>query len=80
MNDLSRRLEKCFAAASLEIVPEETSQASAKSVAQWDSMALVVFISLVEEEFNIQIPPEDLDRFVSYEKIVAYMQEKLGVK
>ncbi|MGD0381912.1 MAG: acyl carrier protein [Thermoguttaceae bacterium] len=79
MNDIPRRLAKCFAAAFPQLAPERIPQASTESIPQWDSLALVVLTSLVEEEFKIQISPNDLDYFVSYERILAYLQKNVVV-
>ena len=76
MNDIPQRLAKCFAAAFPQLAPEQIPQASTKTIAQWDSLALVVLTSLIEEEFKIQISPNDLDYFISYEQILAFLQKK----
>jgi acyl carrier protein len=76
MNDLPQRLARCFAAAFPNLDAAEIPQASAKTLQQWDSLALVVLASLIEEEFKIQIAPNDLDYFVSYAKILEYLQKK----
>ena len=76
MNDLPQRLTRCFVAAFPQLSPEEIPRASAKSVAQWDSLAFVVLMSLIEEEFKIQISPHDLDHFTSYAGILEYLQKK----
>jgi acyl carrier protein len=76
MSDLSQRLTRCFAAAFPNLPPEKIQQASTQTIEQWDSMALVVLTSLIEEEFKIHIAPNDLEYFSSYEQILAYLQNK----
>jgi acyl carrier protein len=46
------------------------------SVAQWDSLATVNLIALVEEEFQVQIPDADLENFVSFELILDYLRSR----
>lgn len=76
MNDLSQRLAGCFSSAFPQLSAEEIQQASTETLAQWDSMALVLLTSLVEEEFKVQIAPADLDYFTSYAGILVYLQNK----
>jgi len=45
------------------------------SVGAWDSLASVMLIAVVEEEFGIRIPPEDLEQFVSFELVLDYLQK-----
>jgi acyl carrier protein len=76
MNDLENRLSKCFAAVFPHVAAESIPRASAKTIEKWDSLALVVLTSLVEEEFKIQIAPDDLDHFDSYPRILEYLRSK----
>jgi acyl carrier protein len=78
MNDLEHRLSKCFAAVFPHIAPESIPLASAKTIEKWDSLALVVLTSLVEEEFKVQISPDDLDNFDSFQHILEYLRKKTG--
>ena len=51
--------------------------AAATSVGAWDSLATVNLLSVVEEEFGVQVAPEDFESFVSFELILDYLQGKL---
>jgi len=44
------------------------------SVGGWDSLASVTLLAVLEEEFQIQIDPEDLEHLVSFELILDYLQ------
>ena len=76
MNTLNARLEKCLLTAFPSLSMEEISRASVHSVAEWDSLALVTLVSLVEEEFAFRIRAEDIEHFVSYELILNYLQSR----
>ena len=75
MTDTQQRLIRCLRA----VFPELTSDtqalhARASSVGAWDSMATVILAAAVEEEFDIQIDPEQLEclnSFESYTKLLA---------
>ncbi len=75
MEELRERLSQCVAAVFPDLTPQEIPVASVASVSNWDSMATVTLHTLVQEEFGIEIDPDDLEQFVSYELILAYLQE-----
>ena len=74
MTDTQQRLIRCLRA----VFPELTSDtqalhASTSSVGAWDSMATVILAAAVEEEFDIQVDPEQLEKlnsFESYERLL----------
>ena len=76
MNSVQARVEQCFRTALPELPEEELPRATMCSLAQWDSLSTLVLVSLIEEEFGMQIPPDDLGDFVSFELIVDYLQAK----
>jgi acyl carrier protein len=76
MNDIETRLQKCFALAMPHLTADAVSRASTSSVSEWDSLATVNLLSLVEEEFKLQVPDADLENFVSFELILDYLQVK----
>lgn len=76
MTDAKARLFCCFQAVFPDLSEAEIPRASMTSVGSWDSLASVTLIAVVEEEFDIQVAPEDLERFVSFELILDYLQER----
>jgi acyl carrier protein len=77
MPDVSTRLARCFAAVFPDLAEDEIGRASATSVGAWDSLATVSLLSLIEEEFALQVGSEDFESFVSFELILDYLQGKL---
>jgi acyl carrier protein len=77
-DDARARLARCFAAVFPDLPPGEIPRASTASVAAWDSLAAATLLAVVEEEFGVQVPAEDLDRFVSFEGILAYVEGRPG--
>jgi acyl carrier protein len=53
--------------------------ASPLSVGAWDSLASVTLLSVLEEEFEVQIDPEALDQLVSFDLILDYLQHEQQV-
>ena len=73
MTDVSSRLVGCLSAVFPSLPPEEIAGASSTTVEAWDSLATATLMALVEEEFGIEVAPEELDRFVSFQGILAYL-------
>jgi acyl carrier protein len=76
MASVESRLSACLAAVFPLLSPPEIVGASMSSVAAWDSVATATLMALLEEEFGIQVAPEDLNRMVSYGEIAAYLRSK----
>ena len=49
------------------------------SVGAWDSLASVTLVAVVEEEFDLQVPPEYLERFISFDLVLDYLEEQRDV-
>jgi acyl carrier protein len=76
MPELTTRLARCFAAVFPDLAEAEIYRASATSVGAWDSLATVNLLSVIEEEFQIRVAPEDFESFVAFELILDYLQGK----
>lgn len=74
MIDTPSRLLGCFRAVFPHLSEAEIPSASMESVEGWDSLASVNLIGVVEEEFDMQVPPEDLEQFVSFKQVLDYLQ------
>lgn len=73
MNDAEARLSRCFLAAIPGLRLSDIPAASVQTVEQWDSVASVTLVALIEEEFGIQIDLEALDELDSYGAILNYV-------
>ncbi len=76
MADLQSRLIDCFSAVFPALAPDEIPRASTTTIEAWDSIATATLMAVMEEQFGIQVAPEDLDRFVSFREIFAYLQSR----
>jgi len=77
--DLHSRLVECFAAVFPGLDEAEIPRASFTSVAKWDSLATITLIGVLEEEFGVSVPPDDLELLVSFELILDYLRSKASV-
>ncbi len=78
MAELERRLGNCFALVFPELSENEIPAASVGSLASWDSLAGITLLSLIEEEFGLSIPPDDVVGLVSFELILDYLRRTPG--
>lgn len=70
------KLVQCFSAVLPTLPLEEIPNASIEGTDPWDSVASVTLIFAVEEDFNVEIEPEDLEGLASFEKIYRYLESK----
>jgi acyl carrier protein len=76
--NLDERLILCFKNVFPEMRDTEVRIATSSSVADWDSVAMVTLVTLLEEEFGLQVQPEDFDELVSFELILSWIREKVN--
>ena len=78
MTDARQRLVDCFAAVFPDLTPTDISRASTATVTAWDSLASVTLVSLIEEEFNVQIGLDELEELTSFELVLAVVNDLLA--
>ena len=61
MDSTTARLMKCFTTVFPDLKEEQTLQASAAGLKQWDSLATVNLLALIEEEFGVSIDLDELE-------------------
>ncbi len=76
MDDISTRLQSCFASVFPELTPDQILHASTKSVAKWDSLASITLISLVGEEFGAELNMDDFEQFTSFKSLLNYLSNQ----
>jgi acyl carrier protein len=76
MSEISVKLGECFAAVFPQLPSEEIPNATPTVVEGWDSIATITLVSVIEEQFGIQIDPEDIEHFVSYQAVLDYLTAK----
>jgi acyl carrier protein len=72
----SAALHRCFAAVFPELADDEIPAASVDSVSEWDSLASLTLIALLEEEFGVQISELDLPELRSYADVRDYLRRE----
>ena len=69
-----RRLTACFTAVFSTLKEPDVVRASVGAVKGWDSLATINLITVIEEEFRIQVHPRDIDQFTSFEQVLRYVE------
>ncbi|MCF6312320.1 MAG: hypothetical protein L3J39_07695 [Verrucomicrobiales bacterium] len=75
MPEHNERLITCFRTVFPDLTDGEIAQASMASLAKWDSLATVMLISVIEEEYQLQVADDDLQDFVSFELIDEILRD-----
>jgi acyl carrier protein len=78
MSEHSSRLARCFELAFPGIGPNEIQTGSVASIAAWDSISNINLLCLIEEEFQIEIAADDLERLTSFQLILRYLELNRG--
>lgn len=73
MNDLETRVASCFEAVFPTLAAGEIRRASQASVAEWDSVAALTLVNVIEEEFDIQISADAMPDLTSFDLIVEHL-------
>jgi acyl carrier protein len=73
--DLAQRLLTCFAAVFPTRSREELAFASRDAIDEWDSLASVTLLSLVNEEFRTDLDLFDLQDLGSFEALLGHVRE-----
>ena len=74
MNDVKPRLVRCFQAVFPGLPETEILTATQDSVKTWDSVAMITLITVVDEEFNVQLDLDRLDELNSFEGLRNHLQ------
>ncbi len=73
MPEIDQRLTRCFASVFPDLPPEQIPGASAESMSDWDSLAAVTLVAVLEQEFDIEIDLMELPELNSYGAVRSYL-------
>jgi acyl carrier protein len=79
MPTLKDRVADCFCAIFPEHSREELLTASRESIPEWDSLAGVTLLTLLQQEFNLDIDLGELEHFNSVPAVVEYVTANAAV-
>jgi hypothetical protein len=77
VDELEKRLVRCFRAAfpryngNLELLePSATTD--------WDSLASVTLLTLIQDEFNVEVAQDDLNALRSFQSTEVFLRKRIG--
>jgi len=76
-DELTMRLREIFSMLLDEPVSEITPKTSPDSNEKWDSLMHIKLVAAIEEEFGVQISPEEQFEMMSVELVEDILAEKL---
>ncbi len=80
MPDTQERLERCFQAVFPDLTPAQIAVASSSTMAAWDSVTTITLAAAVEEEFDIQLEPEEIEKMDSFAKFLNLLTARSAVR
>ena len=75
MSVTKTRLETCFAAVFPMLDPADISTASNENTEGWDSVASITLFMVIEEEFGVHVPEDELATLTSFETIFGWLSK-----
>lgn len=75
MLDREGRLIRCFESVFPGLTPKEI-RASGAEHGTWDSLSLVTLVAVVQEEFCLEIAPEEIANLDSFSAFDAYLEQR----
>ncbi|HEY7306811.1 MAG TPA: acyl carrier protein [Bryobacteraceae bacterium] len=78
MDEIQGRLMKCFQLVFPELPDAEIHAASQSSVPEWDSVASITLLNVIEDEFQITMDLERAAEFDSFQRIEDYLQGRIS--
>ena len=75
MNNIPEKLAKCFKLIFPNLPPDKIPSATAQNVSDWDSVAQVNLLSVIGEEFDLDIDFEEFEGATSFTAIADRLRE-----
>jgi acyl carrier protein len=78
MDDIREKLAHCFSLTFPKLDPSQYATASAENTSDWDSVAQVTLLTLIGEEFGIEVDFSEFEGATSFESLAARIGELAG--
>lgn len=76
MNGKRERLLQCFSSLFPQLSTAQLEAATLDTVVNWDSVASVTLVSMIEEEFGVSVDLDEYSRFTSFEACLRYLESQ----
>lgn len=74
MMDTANRLEKCFRAVFPAVDPAQIASADSSTVEGWDSLAHITLLTVINEEFGVDVDFEEFEGATSFAAILERVE------
>ena len=78
MTDIKAKLIEAFHLVFNDLTDEEIENASPATLREWDSAAAITLLTVLEEQFDVELDFEVMAERDSFAKIAAYLSELKG--
>jgi len=78
MDEIQQRLSKCFQIVFPELPSGQIAGANQGTVPEWDSVAAITLLNVIEDEFHITMDLEMAADLDSFERIEDYLQGQVS--
>lgn len=78
-DELESRLKDCFRTVFPDLPENQISSASQATLVTWDSIATVTLVSMIDEEFGIEIDLYKLGELNSFKSLCACVENQVKV-
>jgi acyl carrier protein len=79
MPNVETRLVGCFLTIFPQLSEADIRNASQEKLEQWDSVAAITLVNVIEEEFTTQIDYDQLPNLDTFTKVLQYLTVDRGV-
>lgn len=79
MPDVDTRLVGCFLTVFPDLTEADIRSASQDRMEQWDSVAAITLVNVIEEEFSTQIDYDHLPNLDTFAKVLEYLTVDRGL-
>lgn len=78
MTTVEERVSQCFLNVFPDIAPSDLPRASQAGLPEWDSLAHVILLSAISEEFQIEVDDDAVETLTSYLLVVDYVESQVA--
>jgi acyl carrier protein len=76
MDDVKPKLIECFQIVFPDLKVKDIPAASQDTVSDWDSVAAITLVNVIEEQFGVEMDLDHVAELDSFEKVCTYLQQR----
>ena len=75
-DDVRQRMIGCFEAVFPTVPRERLPQMTPETDPVWDSLATATLVAVIEEEFGVEVPLDELPHLTSFDRVLDVVQRQ----